>query len=116
MARKPPATLTDTGVIIYRTTQIESWMNANVHYWLEWNGGTTDANALGDRVVSRPALYTPTQHTKTNQKLDECEYDFDKLHQCISEEVEKYLRQRFGLCYAWTDHLWNTCKSKSKRR
>ena len=114
--------LEDTGVVIFKTKKLPpGTKNANVHYWLAWNGGTTDANSIAlwtgvySGIVLRDAGYTNPDNEPDNKKLKSCEYDFAKLHQCISDEVAAWFGKDFGLCYAWTSHLLSKCTAAAKK-
>jgi hypothetical protein len=109
----------DTGVVIDKTQNLPpTARRANVHYWPTWNGGITDANLIAlftgsysGVVLIGPAVYTHPNNTPDKKKLKPCEYDFEELHQCISDEVNDKVGDVFGVCDDWTSYLWSTCKA-----
>jgi hypothetical protein len=93
---------------------------STAHYWIGWNGGTSDANSLAlfagtfNGRVLYPTGYTSDNNTPDPKKLNPCEYDFAQLHKCITDEVKLWNTKVFGLCHEWTSHLWTKCQAASK--
>lgn len=93
--------------------------NGVVHYWIEWSGGSADANALDDRKVHVPALraYSPLGDgvTITEIKLSPCVYDISKFKSCVIQEATIRNGKSFGMCNDFVETICSLCESKAKR-
>ena len=85
-----------------------------IHVWIEWDGGSADANAAGDGYVHSPAVGQQEPNTPTPVRLSPCQYNFSKLHGCLTTTASGMNNDYFGLCEAFVSHILSTCKERSR--
>ena len=83
VAKKP----IPTGIFYHETDNVALPGTKQNHWWLQWPGGTADANAPGNvGKIGVPAYYPgPDISPPTPVELSPCYYDFDAIYDCISK-------------------------------
>jgi len=86
------------------------------HMAMDWSGygndGSADANAANSGKVAFPAGLIIDDDPPVPVKLDPCEYNFTKFHQCLVSEAKKLKGKNCANCFGFPGTLLGKCLNK----
>ena len=98
------------------------------HVWISWPGGSADSNGdsmfsldgQGSQTVASPAFASKMKFensqgtTSSTLDLSPCEYNFNKLWNCLSRTAASMTGTNGGMCHEFTKLILNKCLESSK--